>query len=74
MLGTCSVYQFRVDKWIKDPVHTKGNPVCCQIDSFSLLSVKWYISARFLAKKDKILETDFSHSGPYLHLKALSPK
>lgn len=32
-----SAYQFRVEKWITDTVHTKENLVCCQIDSFSLV-------------------------------------
>lgn len=32
-----SVYQYGVYKWFMDSVHTKENPVCYHIDSFSLV-------------------------------------
>lgn len=33
-------YQFRVGKWITDPVYTYENPVCCPIYSFSVFFLK----------------------------------
>lgn len=38
------VYQFMVDSWIVDTVQTKENPVCCHIDSYSLLNVESMLS------------------------------
>lgn len=50
----CSVYQFRVAKWIMDSVHTKENPVWCHIDKllmFSLVCIKHQITLTCITQK-----------------------